>query len=75
MTPTALIADDEPLLREHLASHLARAWAELQLVGQARNGREAVAMFEELQPQVVFLDVHMPGINGIEAARAIGRRA
>lgn len=73
--PTALIADDEPLLREHLASHLARAWPGLQLVGQARNGREAVAMFEELQPQVVFLDVHMPGLNGIEAARAIGRRA
>lgn len=75
MTATALIADDEPLLREHLAGHLARAWPELQMVGQARNGREAVAMFEELQPQVVFLDVHMPGINGIEAARAIGRRA
>ena len=72
---TALIADDEPLLREQLASHLARLWPELQVVAQARNGREAVELFDELRPQVVFLDVHMPGMNGVEAARCIGRRA
>ena len=74
-TPTALIADDEPLLREQLGAHLARLWPELQIVAQARNGREAVELFDELRPQVVFLDVHMPGMNGIEAARCIGRRA
>ena len=74
-TPTALIADDEPLLREQLAAHLARLWPELQVVAQARNGREAVERFDELRPQVVFLDVHMPGMNGVEAARCIGRRA
>ena len=73
--PTALIADDEPLLREQLAAHLARLWPELQIVARARNGREAVEMFEELKPQVAFLDVHMPGLNGVEAARRIGRRA
>ena len=73
--PTALIADDEPLLREQLAAQLARLWPALQVVGQARNGREAVEMFEELRPQVAFLDVHMPGMNGVEAARGIGRRA
>ena len=73
--PTALIADDEPLLREQLASHLARLWPELQVVAQARNGREAVELFDELRPQVAFLDVHMPGMNGVEAARCIGRRA
>ncbi|NRF67857.1 response regulator transcription factor [Aquincola sp. S2] len=72
---TALIADDEPLLRDHLQAHLARLWPELQIVGQARNGREAVELFEREQPQIVFLDVHMPGMNGIEAARAIARRA
>lgn len=71
----ALIADDEPLLRERLADHLARLWPQLQVVGQARNGREAVELFEAHQPQVVFLDVHMPGLSGIEAARAIGSRA
>jgi DNA-binding LytR/AlgR family response regulator len=76
---TALIADDEPLLREHLAQHLARLWPDLQVVGHARNGREAVELFEDHTPDVVFLDVHMPGLNGIDAARAIaaasGRRA
>jgi DNA-binding LytR/AlgR family response regulator len=75
MSPTALIADDEPLLRERLASHLTRLWPELQVVAQARNGREAVELFEEHTPQVVFLDVHMPGMNGVEAARCMGRRA
>ena len=73
--PTALIADDEPLLREQLCAHLARLWPELQLVAQARNGREAVELFDEHRPQVAFLDVHMPGMNGVEAARCIGRRA
>ena len=73
--PTALIADDEPLLREQLAAHLARLWPELQIVAQARNGREAVEMFDDLRPQVAFLDVHMPGMNGVDAARRIGRRA
>lgn len=73
--PTALIADDEPLLRERLCSLLARLWPELQVVAQARNGREAVELFDEHAPQVVFLDVHMPGLNGVEAARSIARRA
>ncbi len=73
--PTALIADDEPLLREHLASHLAKAWPELLIVAQARNGREAVALFDDHAPAIVFLDVHMPGLNGIEAARSIRGRA
>ncbi len=75
MMPTALIADDEPLLRDSLARALAQAWPELEVVGQARNGREAVDLFERLQPQIVFLDVHMPGLNGVEAARLIARRA
>jgi DNA-binding LytR/AlgR family response regulator len=73
--PTALIADDEPLLREALARLLAHAWPELEIVAQARNGREAVEQFEERRPDVCFLDVHMPGITGVEAARLIGRRA
>jgi len=75
IAPTALIADDEPLLREQLAAHLTSLWPELQIVAQARNGREAVELFEALRPQVAFLDVHMPGMNGVDAARRIGRRA
>jgi DNA-binding LytR/AlgR family response regulator len=73
--PTALIADDEPLLREELSHMLGQAWPELQVVAQARNGREAVEQYEALQPDVCFLDVHMPGLSGVEAARLIGRRA
>ncbi len=72
---TALIADDEPLLREHLQAHLARLWPQCQVVAQARNGREAVQLYEQHHPDVVFLDVHMPGMNGVEAARQIGRDA
>ncbi len=73
--PSALIADDEPLLRDALSGQLARAWPELEVVALARNGREAVERFEALSPDICFLDVHMPGLSGVEAARQIGRRA
>ncbi len=73
--PTALIADDEPLLREALERQLQAVWPELEIVARARNGREAVALFESTQPDICFLDVHMPGLSGIEAARQIGRAA
>jgi DNA-binding LytR/AlgR family response regulator len=73
--PTALIAEDEPLLREALERLLAQAWPELRVVARARNGREAVDQFEAQRPDVCFLDVHMPGMTGVEAARHIGRRA
>jgi DNA-binding LytR/AlgR family response regulator len=75
MTPRALIADDEPMLRDELAALLAQAWPELRVVAQARNGREAVALFESHAPDVCFLDVQMPGLSGVEAARLIGHRA
>lgn len=72
---TALIADDEPLLREILEARLAAAWPELKIVAQARNGRQAVEMFELHLPTFCFLDVHMPGLSGVEVARHIGKRA
>ncbi|HEX7440011.1 MAG TPA: LytTR family DNA-binding domain-containing protein [Caldimonas sp.] len=73
--PSALIADDEPLLRERLRTHLARLWPELEIVAEARNGREAVELFDIHLPRIVFLDVQMPGLNGVEAARSVARRA
>jgi DNA-binding LytR/AlgR family response regulator len=73
--PTALIADDEPLLREALTGMLARVWPELKIVAEARNGREAIELFEAHRPAVCFLDVQMPGKTGVEAAQHIGRRA
>jgi DNA-binding LytR/AlgR family response regulator len=73
--PTALIAEDEPLLRESLERMLKSAWPELVVVARARNGREAIDLFQQHKPEVCFLDVHMPGLSGIEAARHIGRRS
>ena len=70
---TAVIADDERLLREQLRARLAEVWPELEIVGEAKNGAEAVALTEEQRPDIVFLDIRMPGMTGIEAARAIAQ--
>ena len=67
----ALIADDERLLREQLQSRLKQVWPELDIVGMARDGLEAVRMADELHPDIVFLDIRMPGQTGIEAASDI----
>ena len=71
--PTAIIADDEPLLRDQLKARLAKLWPELMVIAEAVNGAEALALFEEYQPDVVFLDIHMPVMTGLEVARLIGR--
>ncbi|HWC45453.1 MAG TPA: LytTR family DNA-binding domain-containing protein [Casimicrobiaceae bacterium] len=73
--PTAVIADDERLMREQVAAQLRQAWPELLVVGEAVNGREAVALVQSLAPDVVFLDIRMPEMDGIAAAKAIGDRA
>lgn len=73
--PTALIADDEPLLRDELALMLAQVWPELLVVMLARNGREAIEGQAAHSPDICFLDVHMPGVSGVEAARQIGPRS
>jgi len=70
---TALVADDERLLREQLRARLAEVWPELEIVAEAKNGAEAVALTEEHRPDIVFLDIRMPGMTGIEAARAIAQ--
>ena len=70
---TALIADDERLLREQLRARLAEVWPELEIVAEAKNGAEAVALTESHRPDIVFLDIRMPGMTGIEAARAIAQ--
>ncbi len=70
MTATALIAADEPKLAEDLARRLRRLWSELDIVAIAPNGLEAVAELGRLRPQFAFLDIRMPGLSGLEAARA-----
>jgi DNA-binding LytR/AlgR family response regulator len=70
---SAVIADDERLLREQLRARLAEVWPELEIVGEAKNGAEAVALTEQHRPDIVVLDIRMPGMTGIEAARAIAQ--
>ena len=71
---TALIADDEAPMREQLRARLAEVWPELQVVALASNGVEAVEMAARHQPQIAFLDIRMPGMGGIEAARQLYNR-
>ena len=67
MTPTALIAEDEPLLAQALKADLAAAWPELQVVATAGDGRSAVREALRLLPQVLFFDIRMPGLDGLGA--------
>jgi len=71
--PRAVIADDERLMREQLRARLGEVWPALEIVAEAKNGAEAVALTEAHRPDLVFLDIRMPGMTGIEAARAIGQ--
>ncbi len=70
--PTALIAEDEPLMRERLKEKLAEAWPELEVVAEAEDGDQAIALFNEHRPQLAFLDIRMPGLSGLDVAAAIG---
>ena len=69
----ALIADDERLMREQLRARLAEVWPELQIAAEARNGQEALQLTEQHHPDLVFLDIRMPGMTGVEAARGIAQ--
>jgi DNA-binding LytR/AlgR family response regulator len=71
--PRAVLADDERLMREQLRARLAEAWPELQLVAEAKNGIEAVALVDQQRPDIVFLDIRMPGLSGVEAAKQIAQ--
>jgi DNA-binding LytR/AlgR family response regulator len=67
--PRALIAEDEPRLREQLAERLSKLWPELELVAMAADGTEAVQALDRFRPDILFLDIEMPGMNGLEVAR------
>ena len=69
--PTALLAEDEPLLAENLKQELARLWPELQIVAMAPHGQAAVDQALAQRPQICFLDIRMPGMSGLEAAAAM----
>ncbi|MGZ3180828.1 MAG: LytR/AlgR family response regulator transcription factor [Telluria sp.] len=69
--PTAIIADDERLMRDQLRARLTQVWPELEIVGEAKNGEEAIDLVRELEPDLTFLDIRMPGKTGMDAAREI----
>ena len=73
MPTRCVIADDERLMREQLRARLAEVWPELEIVAEAKNGSEAVQLVQQHQPDLVFLDIRMPGMSGVEAARAIAQ--
>ncbi|WP_313169664.1 LytR/AlgR family response regulator transcription factor [Massilia oculi] len=75
MSATVLVAEDEPLMRERLLGMLATAWPEAQVVAAPENGIDAWDAWLEHEPQVVFLDIRMPGMSGLEVAERIGRRS
>jgi DNA-binding LytR/AlgR family response regulator len=68
-----VIADDERLMREQMRARLGEVWPELVIVAEAKNGLEAVQLVEQHRPDIVFLDIRMPGLTGVEAARRIAQ--
>ena len=68
-----VIADDERLMRDQLRTRLAQVWPALEIVAEAKNGIEAVECVTTWRPDVIFLDIRMPGLSGIEAARHIAQ--
>ncbi|UOV02654.1 LytR/AlgR family response regulator transcription factor [Pseudoxanthomonas mexicana] len=66
-----VIAEDEELLRTALSSLLKEAWPQLQIVAECEDGASALESIAELQPDVAFLDIRMPGLTGIEVARGL----
>jgi Response regulator of the LytR/AlgR family len=71
MTYKAIIADDEKELRGYLKTMLAECWPDLEICGEAANGREALEMVDTFAPQIAFLDIKMPGLSGLEVAEKI----
>ncbi len=71
--PTAVLADDERLMRDQLRARLGEVWPELDIVAEAKNGLEAVQLVDEHRPDIVFLDIRMPGLTGVDAARQIAQ--
>jgi DNA-binding LytR/AlgR family response regulator len=75
MHPRALIAEDEPLLAAEIREELARAWPQLEVAAVTHDGHAAIAAAERFKPEVAFLDVQMPGLDGLEVARLLAGSA
>ena len=73
--PTAIIAEDEPILREQLEAKLAKLWPELEIVASVEDGEAALEALEARAPDFMFLDIQMPEISGVDVARRVGGRS
>ena len=73
MSATAVIVDDEPLALSHLRRKLQILWPDLQVIGEANSGTDAIAIVHATQPDIVFLDIQMPGLSGLDVATALPR--
>jgi DNA-binding LytR/AlgR family response regulator len=73
--PGAVIAEDEPLIRREIRDTLAQLWPELTVLAEVGDGVEAVAAVERFRPNVFFLDIQMPGLNGLQVAQRLNGRA
>lgn len=71
LSPTALLVDDESALREHLRQLLTELWPELKVINEAGDGEKALVMIRTLRPDIIFLDIRMPVLNGVEVAREL----
>ena len=69
-----LIADDEQIVLDSIRFIVERNFADVAVAGTARSGREAIEKAENLKPDIIFMDIMMPGINGIEAIKEIRSR-
>lgn len=72
--PTAVLIEDEVLPRADLRAQLARLWPELEIVGEAGDGLQGLALVSARRPDIAFVDIRLPGLNGVELAQAISRQ-
>jgi DNA-binding LytR/AlgR family response regulator len=73
--PTAILAEDEPILREQLEAKLGKIWPELEIIASVEDGAAALEALEDRAPDFMFLDIQMPEMTGVEVARHVGNRA
>ncbi len=75
MNATAIVAEDEATLRQQLVEQLGQLWPELTIVGEAADGIAALRLMDEHRPDILFLDIQMPGATGVEVARQVSGRS
>jgi len=73
--PTAIVAEDEPILRTQLEGKLRKLWPELEIIASVGDGAAALEALEDRAPDFMFLDIQMPEMTGVEVARHVGARA